>query len=440
MQVSVETTSGLERRITVGIPANVVDDEVQKRLQKAAKTVKINGFRKGKVPIKVVKQRFGEGVRQEVLGDAINRSFYDAVQKESLRPAGAPHIEPKTMEEGADVEYVATFEIYPTIELADMSEVSIVKYEAEIEEADIDTMIETLRKSQADWTAKEGAAEDGDRLKISYVGTKGGEAFDGGSAEGQLLVLGSKSMIPGFEDGLIGASKGENKALELTFPNEYQVEDLRGADAVFDVKVDEVEQQNLPDLDTTFFEKFGVHDGDAEKFRSEVKNNMEREKRKALRNKLKEQVMDALVTAHEIDLPKALIDSEVKVLRDQAVQQYGAIADKIDVNALLPDEMFADQAKKRTALGLIVSEIVKSESLSADKDKVREIIEEAASTYESPQEVIEYYYANEQLLSNAEAAALEEQVVDSLLAKVSLTEKRVSYEEAVKPLQPERSE
>ncbi len=437
MQVSVESTSGLERRITVGIPSEVIDSEVEKRLQEAAKTVRINGFRKGKVPLKVVKQRYGAGVRQEVVGDAINKSFYEAVQKESLRPAGSPSIEPKSLDEGADVEYIATFEVYPTVELADLSEVTFTQYTAEIVDADVEEMIETLRKSQASWVEADGAAEDGQRVKIDYVGKKDGEAFEGGSAEGQWLVLGSKSMIPGFEDGLLGAKAGDSKTLELTFPEDYHSEELKGADVVFDVTVHEVQSQELPEVDETFFEKFGVTEGGLEKFREEVRNNMEREKRKALRSKLKEQVMDALLDAHKVELPQSLVKSEIDVLRNQAVQQYGAIADKIDVKALLPDDMFREQAERRTALGLIVSEIVKQESLRADKDKVREIVEETASTYESPEEVVNYYYSNEQLLASVEAAALEEQVIDTLVEKAKVEDKAVSYQEAIKPLSKE---
>ncbi len=435
MQVSVETTSGLERRVTVGIPSVEVDGEVEKRLKKAAKTAHINGFRKGKVPLKVIKQRYGMGVRQEVLGEAINRSFYEAVQKESLRPAGAPQIDPKNTDEGADVEFVATFEVYPSVELADLSGLELVEYSAEIGESDIDTMIDSLRKAQATWDVVESEAEDGQRVKIDFVGTKDGEAFEGGSAEGQWLVLGSNTMIPGFEDGLIGKKAGEEETLKLTFPDDYQVEDLKGANVEFAVKIHEVQSQTLPEVDETFFEQFNVSEGGVEKFREEVKNNMEREKKRALRAKLKQQVMDALISAHEIELPKALVASEVDALRNQAVQQYGEIADKIDVKALLPDDMFKEQAERRTALGLIVSEVVKAESIEADKDKVREIIEEAASTYESPEEVINYYYSNEQLLANVEAAALEEQVIDTLAEKSSVKTEVVSYEEAIKPLE-----
>lgn len=437
MQVSVETTSGLERRITVGIPSKDIDGEVSKRLNQAAKSVKINGFRKGKVPMKVVKQRYGAGVRQEVLGDAINKSFYEAVQKESLRPAGQPQIEPKSMDEGSDIEYVATFEVYPTVELADLGDLEFVKHSADIEESDVDTMIETLRKSQAAWNDVDAAAKVDDRIKISYVGKKDGEAFDGGTAEGQWLVLGSNSMIPGFEDGLVGVKAGDKKELNLSFPDDYHVESLRSAEVVFDVDVSLVQQQDLPKVDKTFFEKFGIEKGGVKAFRKQVQENMEREKRKALRGKLKEQVMNALVEKHDVQLPKALVDGEVGALRQQMVQQYGAVADKIDVESLLPDDMFKAEAERRTALGLIVSEIVKSESLQADKDKVRELVEEAASTYEDPTEVVNYYYSNEQLLASVEAAALEEQVVDTLLEKAKVSEEKISYDEAIKPAQKE---
>jgi trigger factor len=242
-------------------------------------------------------------------------------------------------------------------------------------------------------------------------------------------------MIPGFESGLVGKKAGDKEVLSLTFPEDYQVDDLKGAAVEFDVTVHEVQSQTLPEVDEEFFAKFNVSEGGLEKFREEVQNNMEREKKRALRSKLKQQVMDALIDAHEIELPKALVAGEIDALRNQAVQQYGAIADKIDVKALLPDDMFKEQAERRTALGLIVSEVVKAESLEADKDKVKEIIEEAASTYESPEEVINYYYSNEQLLANVEAAALEEQVIDTLAAKSKVVTETVSYEEAIKPLE-----
>jgi trigger factor len=433
MQVSVETTSGLERRLTVGIPADVIDSEVDKRLQEAAKTVQIKGFRKGKVPVRVVKQRYGAGVRQEVLGDAINRSFYDAVRKESITPAGQPSIEPKQIEPGKDVEFVATFEVYPEIEIQGLDDIKVTRYDAEITETDVDNMITVLRKSQAGWEIAERAAQDGDRVEIDFVGTKDGEEFEGGSAQGHKLIIGSNNMIPGFEEGIIGMKPGEEKTLSLTFPEDYQVESLKGADTEFKVTLKSVSEQQLPELDEEFFKKFGVADGGIDKFRADVKDNMESEKSKAVKTKVKNQVMDALLKANKVDLPKALVLSEIDALRRQTLQQYGGLSKDLDVRSLLPDDMFREQAERRTALGLLISEVIKREKMTADKDRIRTLIEEQASTYEEPEAVVQHYYSNEQLLASVEAAALEDQVVEFVLDKATVTDKKVGYDEAIKP-------
>lgn len=315
MQVSIETTSGLERRLTVGVPADVIDSEVNKRLQEAARSVRINGFRKGKVPLKVVRQKFGSGVRQEVLGDTINRTFQEAVRQKSIKPAGQPHIEPKQFDEGKDLEYIATFEVFPEISLKEIDGIEITQYEADISEQDVDEMIETLRKSQAGWAPAERAAQSGDRVNVDFVGKRDGEEFDGGSATGYTLQLGSGSMIPGFEDGIIGMSAGETKALSLTFPDDYQVDDLKGAAVEFTVTLNSISEQKLPEVDESFFASFGVTDGGLEKFRADVRENMEREKERMVKAKVKSQVLDALLSANAIDIPKALIQQEIDVLR-----------------------------------------------------------------------------------------------------------------------------
>ncbi|MFL0799703.1 MAG: trigger factor [Agarilytica sp.] len=440
MQVSIETTSGLERKLTVGVPADVVDKEVNKRLNEAAKTVRINGFRKGKVPIKVVKRQYGAGVRQEVVGDTINRTFYEALQKESIRPAGQPAIEPKQMEEGRDLEYIATFEVYPEIESVDFEGIAVTQYDADITDKDIDKMIDNLQKGQAEWVDTKAQIKKDFKVNINFAGTKGGEAFEGGSAENHELTIGSGSMIPGFEDGIVGMKPGEEKDVEVTFPDDYQVEDLRGANAVFKITVNSSQKQKLPALDDAFFEKFGVTEGGEEKFREDVKGNMGREKEKVLKNKTKQQVMDGLLEKNPIDIPSSLIAGEIDALRNQTIQQYGGAVANLDMKTLLPDDMFRDQAKQRTALGLLVSEIVVKEKIEADKDKVRALVEEAASTYADPEEVINYYYSNDEMLKNVEAAALEEQVVDAILAKAEITEVKVSYDEALEPLAPKESD
>lgn len=433
MQVSIETTSGLERRLTVGIPADVIDQEVDKRLKQAAKTVRINGFRKGKVPFKVVKQRFGAGVRQEVLGDTIQSSFYDAVRQESIRPAGQPSIEPKQMDEGKDVEYIATFEVYPEVELKDMGGFEVTRYDAEIADSDIDNMIDTLRKGQATWEPVKRKSKKGDKVTIDFLGKIDGEAFDGGEAKGHQLELGSGAMIPGFESGITGMKAGETQTIKVTFPEDYHVESLRSKEAEFEITAHEVVSQKLPELDDAFFAKFGVEEGGEAKFRDEVKANMEREKQRSIKAKIKDQVMNALLEANSVQLPAALVKSEIGAMRQQMIQQYGRSAQNLDLEALLPDDMFKAQAERRTALALIISEVVKKYEIKADKDVVRSLIEEAASTYEDPQEVVNYYYSNEQLMANVEAAALEEQVVETLLKTANVTEVTVSYDEVIKP-------
>lgn len=433
MQVSIETTTGLERRLTVGVPAAQVESEVAKRLQEASKTVRLNGFRKGKVPMKVVKQRYGAGVRQEVVGEVMSRSFYEAVQKEDVKPAGQPSIEAKQVAEGKDLEFVATFEVYPTVELADLSAIEITKYNANVVDGDVDNMIEVLRKQQAGWTEADRAAETGDKVTIDFVGTKGGEEFAGGKAEGQELLLGSGSMIPGFEDGVVGLKAGEEKVLSLTFPEDYQAEELKGAAVEFAVKVSKVLESELPELNDELFAKFGVEEGGEAKFREEVKGNMDRELANAAKAKVKKQVMDSLIEANKVDLPSALVGNEVQALRNQMMQQFGGASDKIDAKSLLPDDMFKEEAERRVALGLLVGEVIKAAELKADGDQVRAMVEEVASTYQSPEEVVEYYYNNEQLLQGVEAAVLEDQVVDHVLATSKVTEEDSSYDDLIKP-------
>ncbi len=428
MQVSVETTSNLERRITIGVPAEQIDGEVAKRLQDTAKKARINGFRAGKVPLKVVKQRFGEGIRQEVLGEVINRTYFEAIQQESLNPAGMPNIDISKDTEGEGIEYVATLEVYPEFELTDFSAFEIAKPVATVEETDIDTMIENLRKQAATYETVERAAKTDDQVIIDYVGTKEGEEFEGGKADGQTLVLGSNSMIPGFEDGIVGMKAGDEKALDLTFPEEYHAEELKGAAVQFKISLKEVKEQSLPELDEEFYKKFGVEEGGAEAFRAEVKKNMERELKNAIKNKVKTQVLDALAEAQAVDIPGALVANEVENMRKQMLQQFGAAAEKLDTKSLLPDSMFEEQASKRVKLGLIMGEIIKVQEMTADEDKVKEAIDELASTYHDPDAVIQYYSSNQEAKSSIEAMVLEEQAVEHVMNVAKVTEEASDYE------------
>ena len=431
MQVSIESSTGLERQLKIGVPAERIEKEVTERLQKATKTVSIAGFRKGKVPLKVVKQKYGQGVRQEVIGEVVNSSFYEAIKQEDLQPVGQPRIDDVTDVEGKDLEYTAVFEVYPEITLAKLEKVSIARPVTDLNDADVESMIEVLRNQQATFEAAEKASEEGDQVNIDYVGTKGGEEFPGGKAEGQDLVLGSNSMIPGFEDGLVGLSAGDEKVLKLKFPKDYHAEELKGAKVEFAVKVNSVSVKNMPEMNDDFFKLYGVTEGGEEKFREDVRNNMERELRNAIRNKIKNRVMDQLFTHNKVDLPKALVTNEITQLKKQMIQQFGG-GQQLDPN-MLPDDMFTDKAERRAALGVIVSEVVKVEELTPDEERVRERINEIASTYDQPQDVIDYYYSQQELLSSVEAVVLEDQVTELVLSKAKVTEEKLSYEEAIKP-------
>lgn len=433
MQVSIETTSGLERRLTIGVPSEQVESEVLKRLNQATKTVHINGFRKGKVPMKVIKQRYGASVRQEVVGEVINRSFYEAAQKEDVKPAGQPNIQATQLAEGKDLEYTATFEVYPTVELADFSKVDVVRQAADITGQDITTMIETLRKHQASWDDVERAAAIDDRVNIDFVGTKDGEEFEGGTAQSHNLVLGSKGMIPGFEDGVVGMKAGETKTVKATFPDDYQTEELKGAKAEFVITLNSVAEQVLPELKKAFFQKFGLEKGGIKAFEKEVKGNMERELKNALSAKLKTQVMDAVIELHAVDLPKALVGSEIQVLRNQMMERFGDQKQDFDIKSILPDTMFEEEAKRRVLLGLVVGEIIKTENITPDAKAVRAKVEEVASTYEDPAEVVEYYYAKPEMLRTIESAILEDQVVEHILKTANTTDAESSYDEIMKP-------
>lgn len=441
MQVSLQTTSGLERKLTVGIPAERVDSEVNVRLQKASKTVRLDGFRPGKVPMKVMKQRFGAGVREEVMQEVMNQSFSEAITQENIKPAGMPSIEPKNIEEGSDLEYVATFEVLPEIETKDYSSMTVERPIAEVGDADIDKMIETLREQQSTWEDVDRAAAEGDQVNINYVGTKDGEAFEGGTADNSPLELGSNRMIPGFEDGILGLKAGEEKVLSLTFPEDYQAEELKGAAVEFAVSVNSVAEKKLAELNDELFEKFGVKEGGEEKFREDVASNMKRELEKAIKTKVNNQVMDALVAIHDdLQIPQALIKQEITTLKQQMVQQFGGQAESLDIDSLLPDDMFTEQADRRARLGLVLHAYVNSEGLTADPDKVKETIEGFAATYEDPEEVINYYYSNQQQLQQIQSMVLEDAVVEKLLGQATVTEKACSYEEVMAPEAPPETE
>jgi trigger factor len=433
MQVSIETTQGLERKMTIAVPSERVETAINARLQEAAGSVNLKGFRKGKVPFKVIKSRFGKSVRQDVVGEMINQSYFDALTQESVKPAGQPSIEPGNLEEGADLTFIATFEVYPEVTLPDFSALEVSRLGADIGDADIEEMIETLRKQRQTWEPVERATADSDRVNIDYNGKLDGGEFQGGKATGTDLVIGSERMMPGFESGLIGKSAGDAFTLSLSFPGEYHNAELAGKAVEFDMVLNSVSEQVLPAVDEEFFKSFGVEEGGNEAFREEVANNMKRELKAASSNKLKAQVMDKLIEIVELDVPSALIAAEIQQLKAQALQQMGGGAN-LDPS-MLPDELFTEQASRRVKLGLVLGEVMQTQNLKADPAKVRETIEELAATYESPAEVINWYYGNQEQLSAIESSVVEDQVFDFILDAAKVEDKTVSYQEVIKPEQ-----
>ena len=426
MHVSVEATNGLERRMTVSLPAADIDAQVAERLKKAQKTVVINGFRKGKVPLSVLQQRFGPSVRQEVLGEFVNKSYGEALEKEEIRPAGQPTIEPLDEEQNGDeFSYTAVFEVFPQVELGDLTRIEVEKAESSVEDSDIDDMLETLRKQNATFETVARAAADADTVVIDFKGRIDGEEFQGGSAEGQSLALGSGNMIPGFESGVVGMNVGETRNVEVTFPEDYQAEELKGKDAVFVITLHEVKESILPEIDEEFMSNFGIEGGDMDAFRTEIRSNMERE----LENKellyVKNQVMDALLEEHSFDLPQAMVKEEIARSKQEMFQKYGQGAN-IDVSQF-PDEPFQEQGERRVKLGLIISELVSSAELTADADAVKAEITKMASTYEKPEEVEQYYYSNENLLNSIQMKVLEDRVVDQVVEAAKVATVKLSY-------------
>jgi len=426
MQVSVETTQGLGRRLSITVPAESISQAVKKELINAAKSVRINGFRKGKVPRSIVEQRYGSSIRQDVLGEAMQRSFIDAIVKEKINPAGRPDYQPGEYKEGEDFSFAVEFEVYPDIELKGLNSIEVEKPLVEVTDADVDTMLETLRKQQATWKESDCTTEVEDRVTIDFTGSIDGEEFEGGKASDFVLLMGQGRMIPGFEEGLTGHKVGEEFTIDVNFPEDYHAENLKGKAAKFAIFLKKVEERELPELTEEFIKRFSVADGSVDGLRAEVRKNMERELKGAVRNCIKTQVIDGLVSANDIDAPAVLIDGEVDALRHQAAQRFGGD----EKQALeLPRELFEEQAKRRVAVGLMLGEVISANNMKADEERVKILIEEMASDYEDPQEVVEFYSKNKILMDNMRNMALEEQAIKALLAKAQVTEKAITFSE-----------
>lgn len=429
MQISVEATSGLERRMTIGLPADRIDSEVEKRLKDTARRVRIDGFRPGKVPVSVVRQRYGQGIRDEVISDVMRSSYVEAVSQEKITPAGMPSVEPTKNEAGQDFEFTATFEVFPEIELKPFDGYSFERASVELNDADVDDMLDKLRKQRAQYAKVDRASKDGDQVTIDFTGFVDGEEFDGGKAEGTKVVLGSGSMIPGFEEGIVGMAAGDEKSIEVTFPEDYQAENLKGKPAKFDIKVTEVAEAELPEMDKEFFESFHSKAEDIETFKSDIRGNMEREAKSNLKARLKGQILDKMIEDNQVDLPFALVKEEIHRLQHQAVQQFGG--GQMDPHQL-PADLFQEEAEKRVRVGLLMNEVVKKYEITADPEAVRSYLEEMASVYQDPKVVIDYYYNNQEQLAQIEAVVIEEAVIEKILSESKVTDATLKYDEAVK--------
>lgn len=432
MQVSVETTQGLERRINITVPAATIDSEVKGRLRDLAKRQRIDGFRPGKAPISIIQKRFGLTVLQDVASEQMQRSFYEAIIANKLTPAGAPTFAPEALEAGKDLAFTATFEVYPEVTVAALNTVAVTKPVVEISADDLDKMLETLRKQHAKWSVKDAAAAEGDRVTIDFIGTIDGEAFEGGKATDFVLELGQGRMIPGFEDGIIGKAAGEQVTVDVTFPEEYHAENLKGKAANFAVTVSKVEEQVLPELNDEFAALFGLTEATVDSLKAEVRKNMERELKQTVKGKVKEQVIKGLLAANEVEVPKALIASEVDVLRQQALQRFGQNVDPKQLPEL-PAALFEEQAKDRVKVGLLLGEIIKTNELKVDEAKVQELIDNVASAYEDPTEVVQYYKTNKELMQSMRNVALEEQAIEVVLASANVTEQAAEFDEIMNP-------
>lgn len=432
MQVSVEKISDLERKMTVELPATEIDQEVNQRLEKLTRTVKLDGFRPGKAPLKEVKRRYEQSVRQEVLGEVMQRSFVKAMNEHELRPAGMPHIHPKVAEEGKGLSFEATFEVYPEITLPDLKQVKVEKPVVTLEDAHVQETIEAIRKQNTNWVMVDRASQHGDQVLIDFFGTLDGKPLERGESKGFVLELGSNSMIPGFEDGILGKKAGDEFVISPSFPEDYHAKELAGKVVDFKINVQRVNEPKLPDLDEAFAKKLKIKGNSIDALHEEVRRNMARELKNTLNNQTKHKVMDALLAVTNIPVPKALIDTEIENMQKNFLQQFGSQGDIKDLIGDKNRDLFEEQSVRRVKLGLLLSEFVKQRDLKVDQNRVRQHIEDMASAYEKPEDVIKWYYNDKARLSEVEALILEDQVVDAILAEAEVTEKVLEFSEVMK--------
>ncbi len=424
MQVSVETTNGLGRRMTVQIPADEVDQQVESKLRQLAGSVRLDGFRPGKVPMTVVKTKYGSQVRQETAGELISSTYQQALQQEDLKPAGEPSIEQTQNQPGHALEYVAEFEVFPEVDPPDLAGIDLEKISCEVNDNDVDSMIDKLRQQRATWTVADRAAALGDRVEIDFEGTVDGQPFNGNKASKVPLELGSKTMIPGFEDQLVGAGSGDSRTIEVTFPENYASDEVAGKPAKFEVTVHSVAEASLPEIDDEFARIFGVGDGGIERLRAEIRANMERELGLAVKSRLKKQVFDVLLDKADLDVPDSLVKGEAEELVKTRAEGADTPVDQASVE---------DEARRRVVLGLVIAEIVKHHQLQVDPERVRAMVETLAESYEKPEEVVQWYYSNPEMLNGVQTAVMEDVVVEWVVDQANVSDKMLGFDEVMNP-------
>ncbi|MBN9428254.1 MAG: trigger factor [Burkholderiales bacterium] len=429
MATQLETTGTLERKLQMAVPVAEINKAVADRLRNLSRSVKMPGFRPGKVPMKMIEQSYGPQVHSEVLGDAVSKAFSDAVAEHQLRVAGQPRIEAGQGGSDAELAFTAVFEVFPEIQIGDPTTLEVTRVACPVGDAELQKMIDVLRKQRTRWDAVERAAQDGDRLTIDFAGTLDGTAFEGGSGTDFAFTLGEGRMLPDFETGLRGAAPGEKKTFPVTFPADYGAEHLAGKTAQFEATLKKVEAPALPEVNADFAREFGIADGDVAKLQADIRANLEREVSQRLRAMTKANVMESLAGFVQFELPQSLVQNESEALAERAredLKQRGIPADKA---ASIPLDAFREQAEKRVRLGLVVAEVVKSQGLQAKPDQIRKQIEEFAQSYENPGEVVRYYFSDRDRLAEVEALVVEQNVVDWALAKAKVTDKPLAFDD-----------
>lgn len=441
MIVTTETVSGISRRLNVTVPTSRIDEQFEARLKKAAKNVKINGFRPGKVPMSRIRSDYGPGIRQDVINDMIRDTVFEAIQQEKINAVGMPNIEKVDLNKDGLV-YEATVEVYPEVNVNGLQDLAITRKTSEVNDEDVDVMIDNLRKQRQTWAVTKGMAKKDMQATFDFEGTVDGEKFEGGSAEDFKLVLGSGRMIPGFEDGIIGMKAGEEKVIDVTFPEDYQAENLQGKAAQFKITLKQVEKPKLPEIDAEFLTVFGVTEEEGiDKLKADVRKNMEREVKNSLRQQVKQAAFNAVLENNDVEVPTAMVTEEIGRQRQQMLQQFAQQfggAQNFD-QSMLPDELFREQAERAVKLGVLVGKVLEDAKLTVDQERVKAFIEETAQSYEDPQEVVDFFSNDQQQRSQIEAVVLEDQVVDYILQNAKVSDEAISYQDLLKEQQAQRA-